>query len=95
MSCDYDPEGELPRAGREGLGARVAAAAAAGAAGLEPHPAAAVGPGLPAGAVPRRLPLRVPRVSILITVPVLYGNVLVKDLCRDRIGRRYFVEFSK
>lgn len=64
---DY-PEGEFSRSGDEVRGGReravAAAAAAAGvAAGVEPHPAAAVGPGLPAGALPGRFPLRVPRVS--------------------------------
>lgn len=69
---DYS-EGEFSRSGDEVRGrverAVAAAAAAAGlAAGLEPYPAAAVGPGLPAGALPGGLPLCVSRVRA-ITVP--------------------------
>lgn len=67
MSRQDYPEGEFSRAGDEvrgGRGRAFAAAAAAGvAAGVEPHPAAAVGPGVPAGALPGRLPLCVPWVS--------------------------------
>lgn len=63
-SCHHYPESEFSRDEERGRLADAAAAAAAGAAGLEPYPAAAVGPGLPAGALSCRLPLRFPRVSL-------------------------------
>lgn len=63
---DY-PEGELSRSGDEVRGGRDAVAAAAATAGLaarlEPHPAAAVGARVPAGALPGGFPLRFSRVS--------------------------------
>lgn len=66
-SCQDYSEGEFSRSGDEVRGRReravAAAAAAAGvAASVEPHPAAAVGPGLPAGALPGGFSIRFPRV---------------------------------